>query len=109
MTLGFLPTFLLLRGVAPFVNWRAFGFTYPILMLISVMWEATLGVPYDWWNYHHHQMLGIRFFAWSNLPLEAVLLWLVIAWDCILVYETFRVIGHMNRPVLEALFGRRKA
>ena len=96
MVLGFLPTFLFLRGISPFVNWRAFGFTFAILLLISLMWEATLGVPYGWWDYQHEQMLGITFKAWANLPLEAVLLWLVIAWDCVIAYELFRIFGHME-------------
>jgi hypothetical protein len=105
MTLGFLPTFLFARAIAPFVNWRAFAFAFAILLLISLMWEATLGVPYDWWNYQDRHMLGIRVLAWSALPLEAVLLWLVIAWDCIIAFELFRVYFHMERPPAQALLG----
>jgi hypothetical protein len=109
MTLGFLPTFLFARAIAPFVNWRAFAFAFSILMLVSLIWEATLGVPYNWWNYHDQQMLGLRVLAWSALPLEAVLLWLVIAWDCIIAFELFRVYFHMERPVRDALLGTGKA
>lgn len=108
MTLGFLPTFLFLRAISPFVNWRAFGFAFGILLLVSLIWEATLGVPYDWWNYHHDQMLGIKVRAWADLPMEAVLLWLVIAWDCIIAFELFRVYFHMDRPVRAALIGPRR-
>jgi len=105
MVLGFLPTFLFLRAVAAFVNWRAFAAAYAALMLVSLVWEATLGVPYDWWNYKPQQMLGIQVNAWSGLPLEAVLLWLVIAWDCVIAFEIFRVFFHMDRKPMQALFG----
>jgi hypothetical protein len=107
MVLGFLPSFLFLRAVARFVNWRAFAGAFAALMLVSLMWEATLGVPYDWWNYKGEQMLGIHIQAWSGLPLEAVLLWLVIAWDCIIAFEIFRVYFHMDRRPMQALFGHR--
>lgn len=105
MTLGFLPTFLFMRAVGPFVNWRAFGFAFALLVLVSLMWEATLGVPYEWWDYHDKQMLGFRVVAWSSLPIEAVLLWLVIAWDCVIAFEIFRVFFHMERTVAGALLG----
>lgn len=107
MTLGFLPAFIFLRAVGPFVNWRAFGFAFGLLVLVSLMWEATLGVPYDWWNYQDQQMLGFRVLAWSALPVEAVLLWLVIAWDCVIAFEIFRVFFHMERTVRAALLGER--
>ena len=109
MTLGFLPTFLFANAVGPFVNWRAFGFAFGLLILVSLMWEATLGVPYDWWNYKDAQMLGIRVLAWSALPMEAVLLWLVIAWDCVIAFELFRLYFHMERPPRAALLGERHA
>jgi hypothetical protein len=46
--------------------------------------------------------------AWADLPMEAVLLWLVIAWDCIIAFELFRVYFHMDRPVRAALLGQRQ-
>ena len=107
MVLGFLPSFLFLRAVAKFVNWRAFAGSYAALMLVSLVWEATLGVPYNWWNYKREQMLGIEVLAWSGLPLEAVLLWLVIAWDCVIAFEIFRVFFHMDRRPMQALFGNK--
>jgi hypothetical protein len=108
MVLGFLPTFLFLRAVSPFVNWRAFAFSYGVLLLVSLVWEATLGVPYDWWNYKYDQMLGIEIMAWSRLPIEAVMLWMVIAWDCVIALEIFRVFFHMERGVKAALLGAPK-
>ncbi len=105
MVLGFLPSFLFLHTIRTFVNWRAFAFAYVNLTLISLVWEATLGVPYNWWNYQHAHMLGISIRAWASLPLEAVLLWLLVAWDCIVAYELFRVFFHMDAGVRRAMVG----
>jgi hypothetical protein len=107
MVLGFLPTFLCIKGVAPFVNWRAFAYSYSILLFIELLYETTLGVPYDWWNYKREHMLGIHLTAWSDLPIEAVLLWMVVAWDCVIAFEVCRVFLHMDRKATEALFGHR--
>ena len=96
MILGFLPGFLFLNGLRRFVNWRSFWFAYSILLLVSIIWEATLGVPYDWWNYRYDQMLGHHVTAWANLPIEAVLLWLAVAWNCVIAYEICRVYLHMD-------------
>jgi hypothetical protein len=106
MLLGFLPTFLCLKGVAPFVNWRAFAYSYTVLLFIELLYETTLGVPYDWWNYHRDQMLGIHISAWSDLPIEAVMLWMVVAWDCVIAFEVCRVFLHMDRKASAALFGQ---
>lgn len=107
MVLGLLPNMLFVRSVWTFINWRAFGFAYGILLLVSLVWEATLGVPFGWWNYKGEQMLGIRITAWSDLPIEAVLLWLIVAWNCVIAYEIFRIYYHMGRRGREALFGVR--
>jgi len=109
MVLGFLPTVLFLHTIRTFVNWRAFGFAYGNLTLVSLLWEATLGVPYNWWNYNQSHMLGIRIAAWANLPIEAVLLWLVVAWDCIIAYEIFRVFFHMDRSIHDAMLGTKQS
>src|SRR6266480_4654721 len=31
-----------------FINWRAFSFTFFLLLLISLLWEVTLALPYGW-------------------------------------------------------------
>jgi hypothetical protein len=110
MCIGVLPTVLFLHAVQRFVNWRAFAQAFVILLLVELLWEATLGVPFDWWNYKEAQMLGIRIAAWAYLPIEAVLLWVVVAWDCIVVFEICRVYLHMDdparpRPARARLFG----
>jgi len=104
--LAFLPTVIFFRFVRDFINWHAFAFGWFILLLVSLLWEATLGVPYGWWAYRSEQMLGIHILAWRRLPIEAVLLWLVAAWGAVISYEFWRAFFHMARPAREALFGR---
>jgi hypothetical protein len=104
--LAFLPTVIFFRCVKDFINWHAFAFGWFILLLVSLLWEATLGVPYGWWAYRTEQMLGVHILAWRKLPLEAVLLWLVAAWGAVISYEFWRAFFHMARPAREALFGR---
>lgn len=87
MAIAVIPTTLLLEVVGPGINVRALGFMYTALLLISLMWEATLGVPYGWWAYQHDQMLGIYIGAWAQLPIEAVLLWAVTGWAAVVLYE----------------------
>ena len=108
MVLGVLPTFVFFRGVRDFINWRAFAFSLGALLPVSIVWEATLGVPYDWWNYKPEQMIGIRVMAWAHLPFEAVMLWLVVAWVAVIVYEIFKLYGNMGCTAREALFGVRE-
>ena len=103
--LGLLPTFLCIRSIGRFINWRAFAFSYTALLLISLLWEVTLAVPYEWWNYQSPHMLGVRIRAWSGLPVEAVLVWLTISWASTIAYEICRVYLHMDRPLSQRVFG----
>lgn len=106
LSIGFIiPTFIFFRTVKPIINWRAFSFTLYSLLTVSIIWEATLGVPYNWWNYNHEQMLGIFIGAWAYLPLEAVFLWLVAGWGVTMVYEIVRIYLYMNRSYRDAFFG----
>ncbi len=105
--LALLPTTLLFRAVRSFVNWRAFGFTFGLLVLISFIWEASLALPYHWWAYREEEMLGLFVGPWTRLPVEAVLLWLLAAWGAVMAYEAFRIFFHMERKILHALFGIR--
>jgi hypothetical protein len=95
--IGVLPPMFTLKSVAPVINWQAFSFMYAVLLLVSVIWEGTLGVPYGWWNYRHEQMLGIYIGPWRELPVEAVLMWLVAAWAVVIFYETFRLRRYLSR------------
>jgi hypothetical protein len=105
MVLMILPTALFMRTIRRFVNWRAFTFTYFALLLVSLVWEVTLAIPYEWWNYQPTRMLGVSISAWRRLPVEAVLVWLVITWNGILTFEFFRIFWHFDTTVRRALLG----
>jgi hypothetical protein len=105
---GLLPTVALVRALKDFVNWHAMAFTFIALVFASIIWEASLAVPYLWWTYRPEQMLGIFIPGWANLPLEAVLVWCIGVWDAVLIYEFFRVFQRKEAPVREILFGARK-
>jgi hypothetical protein len=48
---GFVPAAGFFRTAQPFINWRAFSFTFFFIVLVSLLWEATLALPYGWWGY----------------------------------------------------------
>ena len=100
-----IPGMLLHRCAQPFINWRAFGGTLMWVLLTSLLWEATLASPFGWWRYHPEWMMGLHVTAWANLPVEAVVLWLAVAYTTIAVYETIKVVMHMNHPAAPALLG----
>ncbi len=79
---------------------------FSALVFISIIWEATLGVPYLWWTYRPEEMVGIFIPGWANLPIEAVMVWTIGVWDAVLIYETFRVLFRMDedRSVTHRLF-----
>ncbi|MDH3733890.1 MAG: hypothetical protein OEU54_10170 [Gemmatimonadota bacterium] len=108
--LAFVPATFVIQSVGRFINWRAFFFAYAALLLVSLLWEATLGVPYNWWNYQCEQMMGLRITAWANLPVEAVMLWMAGSWGAVGAYETFRMAFHLmerheGRTFWQTLFG----
>jgi hypothetical protein len=103
---GLLPTVVLSRTMKKFVNWHAMAFAFIALVLVSIIWEATLGVPYEWWTYREDEMLGIFITGWANLPLEAVMVWCIGVWDAVLIYEFFRVFHRKEEDtVMHRLFG----
>src|SRR2546422_1791449 len=70
-----IPSAGFFHSAKPFINWRAFSFTFFLLLLISLLWEATLALPYGWWEYRPITMMGLHIGAWSGLPIEAVFVW----------------------------------
>jgi hypothetical protein len=88
---GVLPVVVFWRIAAPYVNWQALSFTLFIVLLVSLLWETTLGVPYQWWGYRHEYMAALQVRPWSGLPAEAVLVWALAPWTTIVVYEVFKV------------------
>jgi hypothetical protein len=99
------PSALLLPSALPVVNWRALSLTLLIILLMSLLWEATLGVPYGWWGYQETQMTGIFITAWSRLPIEAVLVWVAVTYATAIVYEVVRRWQSSGKQARHAFFG----
>jgi hypothetical protein len=88
---GILPAALCYPGAKHLVNWQAFSFTTMTVLLISVIWEATLGIPYGWWGYHPEPMIGLFIKPWSNLPIESVIVWFCVNFTTIFFFERIRL------------------
>jgi hypothetical protein len=98
------PSMLLFPTALPFVNWRALSFTYFLLQLVSLLWEATLAAPYQWWGYRSEQMLGLTIGAWADLPIEAVVVWMASVYTTVITYEVVKVVLALERPWLGIRF-----
>jgi hypothetical protein len=101
MCIGFIPTTMMLETAGPLINWQAFTLMFSVLQMVSLLWEASLGVPYNWWNYHHNEMIGVFIGAWAQLPMESVLMWILGGWATVIAYEQFRLIFY-HRALIEA-------
>lgn len=101
------PSTVFFPSALPVINWRALSLTLFFILLMSLLWEATLGVPYGWWNYQDAQMLGIRITAWSRLPLEAVLVWIAVTYATVIVYEIVRRWKSSGKHMRHAFLGER--
>jgi hypothetical protein len=88
-----------------FINWRAFSFTFFFLLLISLLWEVTLALPYGWWGYRPNAMMGLDIGAWSNLPLEAPCVWMAVTFTTVIVYETIKIWKALGTGAAKAFFG----
>lgn len=99
------PSSLLLPTVRPLINWRAFSLTAVLIVLISLMWEATLAIPYGWWNFQDRSLIGIRITAWGNLPIEEVFLWMTVSYSTVIIYETIKCWQASGRSIKHALMG----
>jgi hypothetical protein len=88
-----------------FINWRALSQTLFFMLLVSMLWEATLAVPYNWWNYQHRQMMGVFIGAWSGLPIEAACVWVAVTYATVIVFEVVKVWLASERPIHDALLG----
>jgi hypothetical protein len=101
------PSSLLLPSAKPVINWRALSLTMFFMLLMSLMWEATLGVPYGWWGFQDAQMLGIFITAWSRLPIEEVVVWIAVTWATAIVYEVVRRWQSSGKRMRHAFLGQR--
>jgi len=100
-----LPSAALFRATRDFINWRAFSFTFFLILLVSVIWEVTLAQPYRWWEYQNDQMLGIFIKAWYGLPIEAVLVWVAVTFTTVITYEVVKIWQASGRAARSAFFG----
>lgn len=100
------PSALLFPSALPVINWRALGLTFFLMLLISLLWEATLALPYGWWGFRDAQMMGIYITAWSRLPVEEVCVWCAVTYATAIVYETVRRWQSSGKPAANAFLGR---
>ena len=91
-----------------FINWRAFSFTFFLLLLISLLWEVTLALPYGWWEYRPRALIGLHIGAWFDLPIEAACLWMAVSFTTVITYEVIKIWKALGTRALEAFFGNRK-
>jgi hypothetical protein len=99
------PSAALLPAAMPVINWRAFSLTLFIILLTSLLWEATLGVPYGWWGFQDTEMIGVRITAWSRLPVEEVCVWIAVTYATVIVYEILRRWQASGKALMRALVG----
>jgi len=92
MAASFIPSSLLFDSVRKYINWQAFSFVSMVMLLISLMWEATLGVPYGWWDYNPKMMIGVFIGAWASLPIEAPLVWILVSFTTVIIYEAVHML-----------------
>lgn len=102
---GIVPSAGLFDAARRFINWRAFSLTMFMIVLVSMLWEATLAVPYGWWGYQPKEMIGLSIGAWSGLPIEAVLVWLAVTYGSTIVYAIVKVWLASGKTAKVAFFG----
>ena len=91
-----------------FINCCAFSFTFFLLLLMSLLWEVTLALPYGWWEYRSNILVGLHIGAWSSLPIEAVCVWMAVTFTAVITYEVIKIWKALGTRALEAFFGIRK-
>jgi hypothetical protein len=99
------PSTVLFPAALPVINWRALSLALFFIVLISLLWEATLAAPYSWWAYQHEQMVGIFITAWSGLPLEAICVWIAVTYQTVILYEVIRRWKSSGKSARRAFLG----
>jgi len=84
------------------------GFPWYFIYLVCLLWEATLALPYGWWEYRPITMMGLHIGAWSGLPIEAVFVWFAVTFTTVITYEVIKIWKALGTRALEAFFGIRK-
>ena len=99
------PSAALFPSALPVINWRALSLQLFLVLLISLLWEATLALPYGWWGFQDAAMIGIRVTAWSRLPIEEVVVWVAVSYATVIVYENVRRWQSSGKRIGEAFLG----
>jgi hypothetical protein len=107
VAVAFFPSMSFFPVARRFINWRALSLTLFFMLLVSLLWEVTLAVPYHWWNFQHRQMIGIFVGAWSDLPVEEVSLWIAVTYATAILFEVVKVWLASERTMRDALLGVR--
>jgi len=102
------PSSILFPSARPVINWRALSLTMFMILLISLLWEVTLALPYGWWNFQDDAMLGLRITAWARLPIEEVFVWVAVTYATVIVYEIVKRWKASGRPAKRAFLGSSK-
>lgn len=102
---GLIPSVSFYPVVRRFINWRAMSLTMFFILLVSLLWEATLVLPYGWWNYQRPAMMGVFIGAWSGLPIEAVVVWLAVTYGTVILFEAVKIWQASGRRAKEAFLG----
>jgi len=84
------PSAILFPAARRLINWRALSATMFIVVLISLIWEVTLALPYGWWGFRPQAMVGIPIRAWYGLPIEEVIVWVGVTYATVIVYEVMK-------------------
>lgn len=104
-----LPSIALYRVANRVINWRALSLTLFMILVTSLLWEATLAIPYGWWAYQPTTMVGLYIRAWDNLPIEAVFVWIAVSFATVLVYEMMRCWHASGKRARHAFLGKSAA
>lgn len=99
------PAAAFFPSARPYINWRAFSLTLFIVVLISLIWEATLALPYGWWEYQNRQMVGLSVSAWYGLPIEAVGVWIAVSYATAIVFEIIKLWQASGKKAKHAFLG----
>jgi lycopene cyclase domain-containing protein len=93
-----LPTAVLYPTARPYINWRALSLVVLAMLFVCIIWEASIGVPWQWWGYQPRQMTGLFVNAWSGLPIEELLVWHMVSFMTVVVYEVVKVRLGLRAP-----------
>ena len=105
-TVALIPSMAFYPSARHFINWRAFSVTFLIIVLTSLIWEVTLALPYQWWGFQHHVMLGFYIGAWQNLPIEEIIVWFSVSYASVIIYEVIKIWQASNKTIMQAFMGR---